>query len=94
VVETLGDDVPHGQVTDFYRAVHAEPGETVAFSFIEWPDKPTRDKAWNAIMADESLKPQGEMPFDGKRMFWGGFEKILDTSQQEPIQLSATPANA
>ena len=43
VIETLGDDVPHGQVTDFYRAVKAEDGETIAFSFIEWPDKATRD---------------------------------------------------
>jgi len=94
VVEAFSDDVSHGKVTDFYRAVKAEDGEGGVFSFIEWPDKPTRDKAWNAIMADESLRPDGEMPFDGKRMFWGGFEKILDTSQQEPIQLSATPANA
>jgi len=61
--------------------VKAEDGEGVVFSFIEWPDKDTRDAAWKAIMADESLRPQGEMPFDGKRMFWGGFEKILDTAE-------------
>jgi uncharacterized protein YbaA (DUF1428 family) len=83
VVEAFSDDVSHGKVTDFYRAVKAEDGEGVVFSFIEWPDKPTRDKAWNAIMADESLRPDGEMPFDGKRMFWGGFEKLLDTSQPQ-----------
>jgi uncharacterized protein YbaA (DUF1428 family) len=81
VVEAFGNDVPKGQVTDFYRAVKAEDGEGVVFSFIEWPDKDTRDAAWKAIMADESLRPQGEMPFDGKRMFWGGFEKILDTAE-------------
>jgi uncharacterized protein YbaA (DUF1428 family) len=81
VVEAFSDDVPKGEVTDFYRAVKAEDGEGVVFSFIEWPDKDTRDAAWKAIMADESLRPQGEMPFDGKRMFWGGFEKILDTAQ-------------
>jgi len=80
VIEAIGDDVNHGQVTDFYRAVKAEVGETVVFSFIEWPDKTTRDEAWKAIMSDESLKPEGEMPFDGKRMFWGGFVKILDTA--------------
>jgi uncharacterized protein YbaA (DUF1428 family) len=80
VVEAFGNDVPKGEVTDFYRAVKAEDGEAVVFSFIEWPDKATRDTAWKAIMADESLRPQGEMPFDGKRMFWGGFEKILDTA--------------
>jgi uncharacterized protein YbaA (DUF1428 family) len=80
VVESIADDVAHGEVTDFYRAVKAQDGETIVFSFIEWPDKATRDKAWEAIMADESLRPQGEMPFDGKRMFWGGFEKVIDTA--------------
>ena len=81
VIEAFSNDVPKGEVTDFYRAVKAEDGEGVVFSFIEWPEKATRDEAWKAIMADESLKPQGEMPFDGKRMFWGGFEKILDTAE-------------
>jgi len=81
VVEALSNDVPKGEVTDFYRAVKAEDGEKVVFSFIEWPDKDTRDKAWAAIMSDESLKPEGEMPFAGQRMFWGGFEPILDTAK-------------
>ena len=92
VIEAFSDDVPKGQVTDFYRAVKAEDGEGVVFSFIEWPDQAKRDEAWKAIMADESLKPQGEMPFNGQRMFWGGFEKILDTAQQQTQQ--ATPINA
>ena len=74
VVEAIADDVQHGKVTDYYRAVKAEDGETIVFSFIEWPDKQTRDEAWGKIMADESLKPTGEMPFAGQRMFWGGFE--------------------
>ncbi|MES2136744.1 MAG: DUF1428 domain-containing protein [Pseudomonadota bacterium] len=82
VVEAFGDDVSKGEVTDFYRAVKAEDGEGVVFSFIEWPDKATRDDAWKAIMSDESLKPEGDMPFDGKRMFWGGFDKIVDTARQ------------
>jgi uncharacterized protein YbaA (DUF1428 family) len=69
--------------------VKAEDGEGVVFSLIEWPDKAKRDEAWKAIMADESLRPQGEMPFDGKRMFWGGFEKILDTAQQQTQQAAA-----
>jgi uncharacterized protein YbaA (DUF1428 family) len=81
VVEALSDDVDHGKVTDFYRAVKAEDGEQVVFSFIEWPDKDTRDKAWAAIMSDESLKPEGEMPFNGQRMFWGGFDPIVDTAK-------------
>ena len=81
VVEAISDDVPHGKVTDFYRAVKAEDGEKVVFSFIEWPDKQARDDAWAKIMADESLKPEGDMPFSGQRMFWGGFEPIFDTAK-------------
>jgi uncharacterized protein YbaA (DUF1428 family) len=85
VVEAFGTDVPKGEVTDFYRAVKAEEGESVVFSFIEWPDKSTRDEAWKSIMADESLKPEGDMPFSGQRMFWGGFEPIFDTAKtKEP----------
>ena len=80
VVEAFSSDVPKGEVTDFYRAVKAEDGEGIVFSFIEWPDKATRDEAWGKIMTDESLKPEGDMPFDGKRMFWGGFDKIVDTA--------------
>ena len=94
VVEALGDDVKRGEVTDFYRAVNAEEGENVVFSFIEWPDKATRDNAWKAIMADESLKPEGDMPFSGQRMFWGGFEPILDTAQQPARTQSAAPQPA
>jgi uncharacterized protein YbaA (DUF1428 family) len=89
VIEAFSDDVSHGKVTDFYRAVKAEDGEGVVFSFIEWPEKATRDEAWKAIMSDESLKPEGEMPFDGKRMFWGGFEKIVDTADQQIAQRAA-----
>jgi uncharacterized protein YbaA (DUF1428 family) len=84
VIEAIADDVKHGEVTDFYRAVKAEEGETVIFSFIEWPDKATRDTAWQAIMADDSMKPDGEMPFSGQRMFWGGFQPIVDTVKAEP----------
>ena len=95
VVEALADDVDHGQVTDFYRAVKAEDNETIAFAFVEWPDKRTRDDAWGKIMADESLKPQGEMPFVGQRMFWGGFDKIVDTAGQEQAnQQAGTPVHA
>jgi uncharacterized protein YbaA (DUF1428 family) len=94
VVEAIADDVQHGKVTDFYRAVKAEDGETVVFSFIEWPDKARRDEAWKAIMADESLKPTGEMPFAGQRMFWGGFEKIVDTADSQTIAQGAAPVSA
>jgi uncharacterized protein YbaA (DUF1428 family) len=77
-------------VTDFYRAVKAEDGEGVVFSFIEWPDKASRDEAWQKIMSDESLKPEGEMPFAGQRMFWGGFDKVVDTAEQPVIQAQAS----
>jgi uncharacterized protein YbaA (DUF1428 family) len=93
VIEAIADDVPHGKVTDFYRAVKAEDGETVVFSFIEWPDKQARDDAWAKIMSDESLKPEGEMPFAGQRMFWGGFEKIVDTAEQQ-AQQAQSPVSA
>ena len=89
VVEAFGDDVSHGEVTDFYRAVKAEDGEGVVFSFIEWPDKQTRDDAWQKIMSDESLKPEGDMPFSGQRMFWGGFDKIVDTAEKPAIRAGA-----
>ncbi|HEY0629842.1 MAG TPA: DUF1428 domain-containing protein [Sphingomicrobium sp.] len=88
VVEALSDDVPKGEVTDFYRAVKAEGDEKVVFSFIEWPDKDTRDQAWQKIMSDDSMKPGDEMPFSGQRMFWGGFEPIFDTAK------AREPANA
>ena len=80
LVEAFGDDVHKGEVTDFYRAVKAADGESVVFSFIEWPDKATRDAAWPKVMEDERMRPTGDIPFNGQRMFWGGFEKILDTA--------------
>jgi uncharacterized protein YbaA (DUF1428 family) len=78
VMEGWGDDVPHGTTTDFYRATQAEPGERVVFSWVLWPDKAARDAGWGKVMGDERMKPGGDMPFDGKRMFWGGFEPIVD----------------
>ena len=78
VVEAWGDDVPDGKVTDYRRAAKAEDGESVMFSWIEWPDKATRDKGWAAIMADPELNSQEKDVFDGKRMFWGGFQPIFD----------------
>ena len=81
MVEAIADDVPKGEVTDYYRAINAEDGETVAFSFIEWPDKATRDAAWPKVMEDERMRPTGDIPFNGQRMFWGGFEKIVDTAE-------------
>ncbi|MCB2110150.1 MAG: DUF1428 domain-containing protein [Defluviimonas sp.] len=70
-----GDDVPDGKVTDFKRAVAATSDETVAFCWMTWPDKATRNAAFAKMMADNMAMP--EMPFDGKRLIHGGFEPIL-----------------
>ncbi|MCM8729914.1 DUF1428 domain-containing protein [Hephaestia sp. GCM10023244] len=78
LVENWGTDVPDGKVTDFKRAVAATPEETVVFSWIEWPDKPTRDAGMAAMMDDPRMRDT-PMPFDGKRMIFGGFVPILDT---------------
>ena len=79
VLEGWGDDVPEGKVTDFRRAVKTEEGETVVYSFVEWPSKPARDEAWAKVMADPRMQPDfATMPFDPKRMFWGGFAPIVD----------------
>ena len=75
-LEAWGDDVPEGKQTDFARAVKAEDGESVVFSWLEWPDKATRDAGWAKIMEDDRMKPDS-MPFDGKRMFWGGFKPVV-----------------
>lgn len=82
VVEAWGDDVEPGKVTDFYRSVKAEDGEKVVFSWIEWPSKQARDEGWQKVMADERMKHDpANNPFDGKRMFWGGFQPLLDTAK-------------
>jgi uncharacterized protein YbaA (DUF1428 family) len=76
-VETWEDDVPDGKVTDFHRAVQAKPDEAVVFSWIRWPDKATRDDGWKKMMDDDRMK-SASMPFDGKRMIYGGFAPIFE----------------
>jgi len=77
LVECWGDDVPKGALTDFYKATQAKDDETPVFSWVEYPDRATRDAA-NRKMMDDSSMANMEMPFDGKRMFWGGFEIIVN----------------
>ncbi|MES2674728.1 MAG: DUF1428 domain-containing protein [Pseudomonadota bacterium] len=79
VVECWGDDVPEGKLTSFPMAVKCEPNETVVFSWIIWPTREARDQGMEKSMADPSMQPNQEnMPFDGKRMIFGGFEMIVD----------------
>lgn len=87
VVECWADDVPEGKTTDFRRAVKAEEDEAVLFSWVEWPDKTTRDAAmatmteWmnDPTKADPRMDPEkNPMPFDGKRLIFGGFTPIVE----------------
>jgi len=78
VVETWGDDVPEGQVTSFPMAVQRKEDETVVFSWIIWPSRAVRDDGWQKMMQDPRMAQAGEMPFDGKRMIYGGFKMIVD----------------
>ena len=78
-VETWSETLPDGKVTDFKMAVKATPDEAIVFSWIEWPDKQTYDGVMQKMEADPRWKDMPAMPFDGKRMIWGGFDPILDT---------------
>ena len=79
IIECWGDDVPQGQVTSFPMAVKLKEDETVVFSWILWPDRPTRDAGMASFMADPRVHEQGnQMPFDGQRMVFGGFQRIVD----------------
>ena len=79
VVDCWGDDVPEGKLTSFSMAVKREADETVVFSWITWPSRQVRDEAWKKVMADPRLKPDANpMPFDGKRLIYGGFEVIVE----------------
>ena len=76
VMEAWADEVPDGKHTDYKGAVKAEAEEGIVFSWVEWPSREARDAAWKRFM--ESEQPPQDMPFDGKRMIWGGFAPIID----------------
>ena len=87
VVECWGEDVNEGKVTDFRRAVQASDDETIVFSWIEWPDKATREAAMKKMTdwmnhpgdVDPRMDPEkNPMPFDGTRLIFGGFVPIID----------------
>jgi uncharacterized protein YbaA (DUF1428 family) len=78
-VECWGDDVPEGKVTSFPMAVKRQDGETVVFSWVIWPSRNVRDQGMKKVMGDPRMQPEANpMPFDGKRMIYGGFEMIVD----------------
>ncbi len=82
ILECWGDDVPTGKVTDFRKSVQAKDDETVIFSWVEWPDKATRDTAMGrmhelAKTDDRFNLEKNPMPFDGKRMIFGGFTPVV-----------------
>ena len=80
VMECWGDDVPEGKLTSFPMAVKREPDETVVFSWIVWPSREVRDAGMQKFMADPRMQPdKNPMPFDGKRMIYGGFEVLLES---------------
>ena len=81
MVECWGDDVPTGKQTDFMQAVKATSEETVVFSWVEWPSKAQRNTGMQNAMADPRMAPNSAMPFDGRRMIYGGFSVMLDTAQ-------------
>ena len=76
--ESVAENVPRGTHTDFYRAVDAQEGETVVVGHAVWPDRATRDKAWEVAAEDPRMKSPEGQSFDGKRMFWGVFRPILE----------------
>jgi uncharacterized protein YbaA (DUF1428 family) len=83
ILECWGDNVPEGKMTDFHRAVQANNDETIVFSWIEWPDKATRDAAMSKMgemmKSDDRMNPEkNPMPFDGKRMIFGGFTPVVE----------------
>ena len=79
VVECWGDDVPDGKVTSFPMAVKKKEDETVVFSWIVWPSRQARNEGMKKMMADPRMQPEANpMPFDGKRMIFGGFEVLVE----------------
>ncbi|MFH0256986.1 DUF1428 domain-containing protein [Vibrio rumoiensis] len=79
VVEAWGEEVLEGEVTSFPMAVKAKQDETIVFSWVVWPSKESRNAGWQKMMNDPRMDPENNpMPFDGKRLIYGGFNMIVD----------------
>lgn len=79
VIECWGDDVPQGEMTSFPMAVKLKEGETVVLSWITWPSKEVRQAAWEKMKDDPRMHWENmELPFDGQRVIYGGFETIVE----------------
>ncbi|MGE0547761.1 MAG: DUF1428 domain-containing protein [Kofleriaceae bacterium] len=87
VIECWGDDVPNGKVTDFKRAVAAEPDETVVFSYVVWPSKEARDAGQKKMHDDPEMAKEmasgKDMPFNMQRMIFGGFAAVVETGARK-----------
>ncbi|MEZ5730932.1 MAG: DUF1428 domain-containing protein [Paracoccaceae bacterium] len=77
MIDGWGADVPEGKVTSFTRAVKRREGEAVAIGFVLWPSKRARDSGWKKALADPRMPQPPSQIYDGKRMFFGGFDVIL-----------------
>ncbi|MET3664552.1 DUF1428 family protein [Caulobacter sp. 1776] len=78
-VECVADDVPYGELTSFPRAVQLAEDEVVIFSWVTYKDRASRDEVMAKVMADERMKgDMANMPFDGKRMIFGGFQAFIE----------------
>ena len=79
VIENWGDNLPDGEVTSFPMAVKCKENETIVFSWMVWPSKESRDEGWKAMKEDPRMNPKKKsMPFDGKRLIYGGFKTIVE----------------
>lgn len=86
IIEAWGDDVPDGKVTDFKRAVAAEPDETIVFSWIVWPSKEAREAGQKKMQEDPETKEwmasAKDPPFSMQRMIFAGFSAIVDARKR------------
>ena len=93
VVDAVGDDVPTGEINDFNTAVQATEQETVGFGWMEYPDKAAYLAAGERMRTDPRMQHVGQIPFDGKRMIFGGFEMIVDEGEASAAGSTETRRN-